>query len=91
MARKQNREDVNREVRLVKRKAILAALARVTGEEPARVPGPADDGSNGYYTLTPGEMEALVSGNLEKIENWVSNLDQGQATWLLRRLIKEGP
>jgi hypothetical protein len=34
-------------------------------------------------------MEALVSGNMEQIENWVSNLDRRHANWLLRWLVKE--
>ena len=42
-----------------------------------------------YYTLTKEQVEALVSGNMEKIECWVSNLDRRHATWLLRWLIKE--
>jgi hypothetical protein len=88
--RKRQREDVNREARLEKREAILAALARVSGEEPARVPGLAGDDTDGYYTLTPEEMGALVSGNLEKIESWVGNLDRRRAAWLLGWLIKEG-
>jgi hypothetical protein len=72
------------------RQAILAALARVSGEgiSPTDRP-PADDEANDYYTLSPEEMGALVSGDIEKIEGWVSNLDRQHATWLLRWLIKE--
>jgi uncharacterized protein YciI len=93
MGKTKKRHDASQEARLEKRQAILAALARVSGEatSPVAGPAPAEDGANGYYTLTPEQMEALVSGNLEKIESWVNNLDQRHATWLLRWLIKEGP
>jgi hypothetical protein len=74
-----------------KREAILAALARATAANPLPN-GPAGeyvDEIHGYYTLSLEELAALVSGDMEKIENWVSHLDQQQATWLLRWLIKE--
>jgi hypothetical protein len=90
LGRPRKRPVISQEAKLEKRKAILAALTRVSGEKAPADPPP-DDGSDGYYTLTPEEMEALVTGNLEKIESWVSNLDQRHATWLLRWLIKEGP
>jgi len=45
--------------------------------------------TNDYYTLTHDEMEALVSGDMEKLEGWVSNLDRRHATLLLRWFIKE--
>jgi hypothetical protein len=45
--------------------------------------------TGGYYTLTLEEMAALVNGDMEKIEGWVSTLDQRHATWLLRWLIRE--
>lgn len=79
------------EDRLEKRKVILAALAKATADDPSLavpVDSPGDD-SNDYYTLTPSEMEALISGDMEKIESWVSNLDRRHATLLLRWLIKE--
>jgi len=81
----------NHETRLEKRNAILAALAKVRGETPLSYDGTEEpDGeNNSYYTLTKDEVEALVSGNIEKIESWVSNLDRRHATWLLRWLIKE--
>jgi hypothetical protein len=74
-----------------KRNALLAALSKARGEmnssnESSNEP---DGENNGYYTLTKEEVEALVSGNIEKIESWVSNLDRRHATWLLRWLIKE--
>jgi hypothetical protein len=48
-----------------------------------------DGETNDYYTLTREEMEALVNGDMEKIEGWVSNLDRRHATLLLRWFIKE--
>ena len=79
------------EARQGKRNAILAALAKAGGESPASVDGAAepDEEKNSYYTLTREEVAALVNGNMEKIESWVSNLDRRHATWLLRWLIKE--
>lgn len=76
---------------LEKRQAILAALAKATSDC-SSLNGPAgeiDDEINGYYTLTLEEMAALVNGDMERIESWVSNLDRCHATWLLRWLIKE--
>ena len=79
------------EARQEKRNAILAALAKAGGESSASFDGAAepDEEKNSYYTLTREEVAALVNGNIEKIENWVSNLDRRHATWLLRWLIKE--
>jgi hypothetical protein len=91
LGRTKKRPVVSHETKLEKRKAILAALTRVSGENEPADPPPAEEDPNDYYTLTPEEMEALVTGNLAKIESWVSNLDQRHATWLLRWLIKEGP
>ena len=90
MGRKKRR-DFTREASHEQRRAIIEALSRVSGKEAPSIdpPAPNDDDTNGYYTLTPEEMEALISGNIEKIETWVSNLDQRHATWLLRWLIKE--
>jgi hypothetical protein len=75
-----------------KREAILAALAKVSSDvsPSSGRPEPAGD-ENDYYTLTSEEVAALLSGNLEKIETWMSNLDQRHATWLLRRIIKQSP
>jgi len=74
-----------------KRKAILEALFRATEDRAAlaRSIDELDAENDGYYTLTSDEMDALISGNMEKIESWVSNLDKRHATWLLRWLIKE--
>jgi hypothetical protein len=71
-----------------RREVILAALAKSTSE--ALPPDDLDGGEDGsYYTLTREEIAALLSGNIEKIEIWVSSLDRNHATWLLRWLIKE--
>ncbi len=91
MGRQKKKPVDSREARLEKRKAILAALSRVSGEKTPAEPPPAGEEADDYYTLTQEEMKALVSGNLAEIQNWVSNLDQRHATWLLRWLIKEGP
>jgi len=74
-----------------KRQAILAALTKATAEysTPDRASGESDDKVEGYYTLTLEELAALVSGDIKKIEDWVSNLDRRHATWLLRWLINE--
>jgi hypothetical protein len=76
---------------LEKRQAILGALARAMTDSPSSemMENNLDDEVQGYYTLTLGEMAALVNGDMEKIENWVSHLDRPHATWLLRWIIKE--
>jgi hypothetical protein len=76
---------------LEKRQAILGALARATADSPSPEMSlnEPDDEIQGYYTLTLGEMAALVNGDMEKIENWVSRLDRPHATWLLYGIIKE--
>ena len=84
-------KNTNPDARVEQRNALLAALAKARGEmnpssESSAQP---DKENNAYYTLTKDEVEALVSGNMEKIESWVSNLDRRHATWLLRWLIKE--
>ena len=91
MARKKENKNLSHEERQEKRQAILAALAKASEdsqslEENTSVP---DIEANDYYSLTRDEMEALINGDMEKIESWVSNLDRRHATWLLRWLIKE--
>ena len=82
----------NLDLGVEKRNAILAALTKARGDI-----NPSDENSEEmdrendcYYILSKEQVEALVSGNMEKIEGWVSNLDRRHATWLLRWLIKEG-
>ena len=73
-----------------KRQAILDALTRATAIKPSGITSrEIDDEVSGYYTLSIEEMAALVNGDMEKIESWVSTLDQRHATWLLRWLIRE--
>jgi hypothetical protein len=73
-----------------KRRSILDALTRATAIKPSGIsPREIDDEINGYYTLSIEEMAALVNGDMEKIESWVSTLDQRHATWLLRWMIRE--
>lgn len=87
MGRVKNHKKPDRAGSLEKRQAILAALARATGDTPSSVE--TDDEIKGYYTLTHEQMAALVSGDMDQIESWVSSLDRRHATWLLRWLIKE--
>lgn len=91
MGRKRDIKKLSQEEKFEKRKAILDALAKASEDslpldESASVP---DGETNDYYTLTREEMEALVNGDMEKIEGWVSNLDRRHATLLLRWFIKE--
>jgi len=91
LGRARGRRYLNNEEKLEKRKAILNALAKATEDGPplGEIAANTDDITNEYYTLTKEEMEALISGDMQKIENWVSSLDKRQASWLLCRLIKE--
>ena len=91
MDRRRENKKLNNEERLEKRKAILAALAKAS-EDSELLEGNADllaGEPNDYYTLSHDEIEALVTGDMEKIESWVSNMDRTHATRLLRWLIKE--
>jgi hypothetical protein len=76
---------------LEKRQALLAALSRTSTENStlSESESELDDEIKGYYTLTLEEMAALVNGDMETIESWVSHLDRRHATWLLCWLIKE--
>lgn len=90
MGRTKNNRGLNHAGSLEKRQAILAALSRVTADSSSlNVPDSELDEIKGYYTLTLEQMTALVNGDMEKIESWVSHLDRRHATWLLRWLIKE--
>ncbi len=73
------------------RTTLMKALAKAAGKCPTgRKNLKIKDGNeNPYYTLTAEQMRALVSGNIEKVESWVSNLDKVQATWLFRWLAKQ--
>jgi hypothetical protein len=91
LRRTSRNQGLNNEERREKRKAILDALVRATEDEIPSVGMTGEDGSetDGYYTLTSEEMDALVNGNMEKIEGWVNGLDKHHAARLLRWLIKE--
>jgi hypothetical protein len=84
-------KNINQESRLEKQKALLTALAKATGEKVASCndADDANDDANSYYILNHEELEALINGNIERIENWVGNLDRRHATLILRWLIKE--
>jgi len=87
------REDrrFNDETLSEKRKVILAALAKATEDVPslAGTRVASDETIDEYYTLSREEIGALVNGDIEKIEGWVSRLDKPHAAWLLRWLIRE--
>ena len=85
-------KNINLDLGIEKRNALLAALTKARGDiNPSDENSEETDRENDcYYILTKEQVEALVSGNMEKIESWVSNLDRRHATWLLRWLIKEG-
>ena len=48
-----------------------------------------DERNHKYYIMTREEAEALVSGDMKTVEDWVNNLDRDRATWLLRLLINK--
>ena len=91
MGRTSNTKSLNHAGSLEKREVILAALARAITHIPStdRAAGEPDEENIGYYTLSPEELSAVVNGDMEKIENWVNNLDQRRAAWLLGRIIKD--
>ena len=91
MPKKKENKTISQEERLEKKTAILTALAKASEdsvllEETVSI---TDSEPQGYYTLSHDEMSALVYGDMEKIETWVSNMDRNHATRLLRWLIKE--
>lgn len=91
MTRRREIQKLSNEERQEKRKAILAALAKASDDSGLF------DGSNtassrepqDYYTFSRDEIEALVNGDMLKIETWVSNMDKKHAARLLHWLIKE--
>ena len=91
MVRRREIQKLTNEEKQEKRKAILAALAKASdgsdlfGATPVHHPGQPQD----YYTLSHEEMDALISGDMAKIEAWVSNMDKNHAARLLHWLIKE--
>ena len=83
--------NINPEIKQEKRNTILAALSKATGEVIPSYTGTGepDDQANSYYTLSKDQIEALISGDMEKIEYWVINMDRNHATKLLCWLIKD--
>ena len=70
---------------------ILSVLARAA-DEPEFMSRLADDPHRAlkeYCTLTEEERAALASGDIQKIESWVSKLDKRLAAWLWNRLSQE--
>ncbi len=91
MVRRKEVQKLTGEERQEKRKAILTALAKASeGNEfiENKAPLTADELQD-YYILSHSEMEALVNGDMAKIEAWASNLDKNHAARLLQWLIKE--
>ncbi|MDH5696628.1 MAG: hypothetical protein OEZ00_08550 [Dehalococcoidia bacterium] len=82
---------ITSEERLKRREAILAILARAADDSQflARLAESSSEALAEYYTLTPEEVAALVSGDIKKIESWVGKLDKRHATWLWCRLSQE--
>lgn len=91
MTRRREIQKLTIEERQEKRKAILAALAKASeGSELSENDTALSSGNpQDYYTLSRDEMEALVNGNMAKIEAWVSNMDKDHAKRLLHWLIRE--
>lgn len=91
MKKKRESKKLNHEEVLEKRKAILTALAKASEDYLSSKENidTLDIEADDYYTLSRDEIEALVNGDMKKIEGWVSNMDRNHATRLLRWLIKE--
>lgn len=91
MTRRREIQKLTNEEKQEKRKAILAALAKASeGSELFGNNGSSTSGNpQDYYTLSRSEIEALVNGDMAKIEAWVSNMDKNHAARLLHWLIKE--
>ncbi len=91
VVRRREIQKLTSEEKQEKRKAILAALAKASdGSDIFNAPHvPSSGQPQDYYTLSHDEMDALVNGNMAKIEAWVSNMDKNQAARLFHWLIKE--
>lgn len=84
-------ENQNTDIKKETRNVLLAALVKAQGDNnsPNVNSDERDSEDHGNYIFTKEELTALLSGNMEVIENWVSNLDRRHATRLLRWLIRE--
>ncbi len=91
MKKKREIQKQNHEENLEKKKAILLALTKASKDylSSKESINTFDIESDDYYTLSRDEIEALVNGDMKKIEGWASNMDRDHATRLLRWLIKE--
>jgi hypothetical protein len=91
VARRRETRTLTNEERQEKRQAILAALAKASEDSDFFISNPASASRNpqDYYTLSHDEIDALVNGDMAKIEAWVSNMDKNHASRLLHWLIKE--
>ena len=91
MKKKRVIKKLSQEETLEKKKAILTALTKASKDYLSSKENidTLDIGSDDYFTLSRDEIEALVNGDMEKIESWVGNMDKNHATRLLRWLIKE--
>jgi hypothetical protein len=86
-----DKSKLTREERLKGKEALMAVLARAA-EDTKFQTQLADNPTEAlslYYTLTPEEMAALVSGDIKRIESWIGKLDKRHATWLWNRLSQE--
>ena len=71
--------------------AILKILNRA-GEDSeflARMAESPEEALREYPELTEEEKEAILDGDIQKIESWVGKLDERKATWLWCRLSQE--
>jgi hypothetical protein len=91
VTRRRELQKLTSEEKQEKRKAILAALAKASegNDISEKAPPPPPGNPQDYYTLSHSEMEALISGDLAKIEAWAGNMDKNHAARLLHWLIKE--
>lgn len=91
MAKRREIQKFTDEEQQEKRKTILAALAKASRDNELLEgdAGLSAGGFRDYYTLSRDEIEALVNGDMPKVEAWVSNMDRTHATHLLRWIIKE--
>jgi hypothetical protein len=90
VGRRRENIKVSQEERQEKRQAILAALVRVSDE--SRLWEDSDVSTlehQNYYTMSRDEINALIKGDMKRLEGWVNNMDRTHATRLLRWLIKE--
>ena len=71
--------------------ALLKVLDRAAGDNRflSRLAEAPDQALEEYPDLTDAEKEALMDGDIKRIEGWVGKLDQQRSTWLWCRLSQE--